>query len=126
MTETEKVVREFWRLMNTNDFYSVSAVLAPGFILEWPQSGERIRGYKNFAAVNSEYPAHGLWKFTINTIAAGLGVVATDVSVTDGAICARVLSFFTVGDRKITRVTEFWPDPFPAPENRKHLVEKIK
>ena len=38
-----EVVSEFWRLMATNDFASVAAVLAPEFRLEWPQSKERIR-----------------------------------------------------------------------------------
>lgn len=34
------VVREFWRLMASNDFHSVAAVLASDFVLEWPQSNE--------------------------------------------------------------------------------------
>jgi ketosteroid isomerase-like protein len=126
MTATEKIVREFWRLMGTNDFYSASAVLAPDFMLDWPQSGERIRGAENFAAVNSEYPAHGPWKFRINSLVAGPDSAVTDVNVTDGAIRARAITFFTVEKGKIARITEFWPDPFPAAENRKHLVERIK
>ena len=43
-TSAAAVVREFWRLMATNDFASVASVLAPSFVLEWPQSSERIRG----------------------------------------------------------------------------------
>ncbi|MBK8232503.1 MAG: hypothetical protein IPK72_18470 [Candidatus Eisenbacteria bacterium] len=31
------VVREFWRLMASNDFSSLQAVLADEFILEWPE-----------------------------------------------------------------------------------------
>jgi hypothetical protein len=31
-----EVAGEFWRLMATNDFSSVAAVLAPDFVLEWP------------------------------------------------------------------------------------------
>ena len=49
----EDVVREYWRLMATNDFASVSAVLAPEFVLDWPQSNERIRGGDNFARMNT-------------------------------------------------------------------------
>jgi hypothetical protein len=33
-----EVVREFCQLMSGNDFYAVAAVLAPEFMLEWPQS----------------------------------------------------------------------------------------
>ncbi len=53
------LVEQFWQLMASNDFYAVSAVLSEDFVLEWPQSGERIRGAENFAKMNAEYPAHG-------------------------------------------------------------------
>jgi len=117
------VVREFWRLMATNDFASVAAVLAPDFVLEWPQSRERIRGPAHFVRMNQEYPAHGPWRFTINRIVAGAGEAVSDVSITDGVHSARALSFFTIEDGRVTRMVEYWPEPYPAPANRAHLVE---
>lgn len=125
-----EVVHEFWRLMATNDFYSVAAVLAPDFVLDWPQSNERIRGAEHFAQMNAEYPAHGPWVFKLNRLVCGTpaGDVAeavSDVSVTDGVQHARAISFFTIIDGKITHLVEFWPEPFPAPANRQHLVEPL-
>lgn len=119
------VVREFWRLMGTNDFHSVSVVLAPEFVLEWPQSNERIRGAERFARMNQEYPANGSWAFTLNRLVAGNGEVVSDVSISDGVQTARAISFFTVVGGKITRLVEFWPEPYPAPANRAHLVEPL-
>jgi ketosteroid isomerase-like protein len=126
MTSAAAVVREFWRLMATNDFASVASVLAPGFVLEWPQSNERIRGPERFVTVNVEYPAHGPWRFTINRIVGGEGDVATDVSVTDGVQHARAISFFTVAGGRIARLVEYWPEPFAARTERSHLVEPIE
>ena len=83
------------KLMGSNDFRSVGAVLAEDYILEWPRSKERIRGKGNFAAMNEEYPAHGRWRFTLNRIVGNEKEVVTDVSVTDGVQNARVISFFT-------------------------------
>ena len=60
-----EIAREFWRLMNTNDFHAVGAVLADDFILDWPQTNERIRGRERFATVNVEFPASGVWVFTV-------------------------------------------------------------
>lgn len=120
------VVREFWRLMGTNDFHSVSAVLAPEFVLEWPQSKERIRGAERFAQMNQEYPAHGSWVFTLNRLVAGNGEVVSDVSISDGVQTARAISFFTVAAGKITHLVEFWPEPYAAPANRAHLVERLQ
>ncbi|WP_457328690.1 nuclear transport factor 2 family protein [Rhizobacter sp. P5_C2] len=119
-------VQTFWRLMATNDFFSVAQVLAPGFVLEWPQSNERIRGAENFARMNSEYPAHGPWRFTVNRLVGAQGEAVSDVSVTDGVQSARALSFFTVEDGLITRLVEFWPEPYAALANRAHLVEPIE
>ena len=121
-----EVVREFWRLMATNDFQSVGAVLSPLFVLEWPQSNERIRGAELFARMNAEYPAHNRWAFTVNRIVAEELEAVSDVTVTDGVQVARAISFFAIEDGKISRLVEFWPELFPAPANRAHLAERIK
>ena|SRR5579859_715357 len=120
------VVQEFWRLMATNNFHAVAAVLAQDFVLEWPQSKERIRGATNFALLNTEYPAQGPWVFTINRIVGSEKEAVSDVFVTDGVLRARAISFFTVEHGKITRMVEFWPDPYTAPFDRTQFVERIE
>jgi GNAT superfamily N-acetyltransferase/ketosteroid isomerase-like protein len=118
-------VHEFWRLMGTNDFVAVGVVLAPEFVLEWPQSHERIRGAANFAQMNAEYPAAGPWRFTVHRAVANGDQVVTDTSVSDGQTMGRALTFFTVRKGRIVHITEFWPDPFAAPANRARLVESM-
>ena len=120
-----KIVERYWELMRTNDFRSVGSVLGAEFVLEWPQSKERIRGKDNFAAMNEEYPCHGRWEFTINRIVGNDDEAVSDVWVTDGVQKARVVSFFSVRDGMIVKMVEFWPEDYPAPENRNHLVEKM-
>ena len=112
--------------MATNDFDSVAAVLAPDFVLEWPQSGERIRGPERFARMNREYPAHGPWRFTVHRVVGGVSEAVSDVAVTDGVQAARALSFFTVTNGRIVRLVEFWPEPYDPPANRAHLVERMR
>ncbi|WP_127997189.1 nuclear transport factor 2 family protein [Piscinibacter defluvii] len=123
-SSAEAVVREFWHLMGTNDFHSVKAVLAPELVVEWPQSGERMRGPENFARMNAEYPTAGRWRFSINHLIASGEEVVTQVSLTDGAQSAEPVSFFTVRAGKVVRLVEYWPDPFAPAENRRHLVER--
>ena len=123
--EAVALAEQFWQLMRTNDFRSVGSVLSDDFVLEWPQSNERIRGRENFAAMNEEYPAHGRWQFKVNRIVGDDKEAVSDVSVTDGVQNARAISFFTIRNEKIARIVEFWPEPFPARDDRKHLVEKI-
>jgi len=122
---SKKIVEGFWAAMQTNDFKAAGEFLHDDYILEWPQSGERIRGRANFVAVNEQYPAHGRWEFIIHRIIAEGDEVLSDVSVTDGAITGRVITFSTVRDGKILHQTEFWPDPFEPPAWRAGWVEKI-
>ena len=112
--------------MASNDFGSVSAVLAPEFVLEWPQSKERIRGAANFVRMNQEYPAHGPWQFTINRVVGTELAAVSDVTVTDGVQAGRAISFFEVAQGKVVRIVEFWPEPYAAPANRAHLVEQLE
>jgi len=119
----DEVVRKYWSLMQSNDFHAVGQVLSDEFVVEWPQSRERIRGRQNFALMNAEYPAHGPWHFQINTIVAAGREAVSDVSLTDGVQQARVISFFTVSEDRIEKMVEFWPDPFSPESNRRHLVE---
>lgn len=121
----ESVVREFWRLMATNDFYSVKSVLSSELIVEWPQSRERIRGPERFCQMNAEYPTDSRWHFQINRLVASGEAVVTQVSLTDGTQSAEPISFFTVQAGRITRLVEYWPEPFPPAENRRHLVEPM-
>ena len=124
-TSASETVHQFWRLMASNDFQSVTEVLSPQFVLEWPQSSEIIRGPERFALMNSEYPSHGTWSFTIHRMVAAEREVVTDVTVTDGVLSARAISFFTVDRGLITRLREFWPEPYDPPANRAHLVEPL-
>ena len=109
--------------MATNDFNSVAAVLADDFVLEWPQTCERIRGAENFIAMNRDYPAHGVWRFNINRLVGDDQQVVSDVTITDGVQQARALSFFTVQEHRIVRLVEFWPTPHAAPAHRTNAVE---
>jgi ketosteroid isomerase-like protein len=125
LMDSEALVREFWRLMATNDFHAVKRVLAAGFVMEWPQSNERIRGADNFARMNAEYPTTGRWQFRINRLVASAHEVVTQVSVSDGVQSAEPVSFFSVADGRIARLVEYWPEPFTAAENRRHLTEPM-
>lgn len=124
--DSRRVIERFWAAMQTNDFKRAGEILHDDYILEWPQSGERIRGRVNFVAINENYPAHGHWQFVIHRIIAEGDQVVSDVDVTDGVITGRVITFSTVQDGKILKQTEFWPAPFEAPDWRAGWVGKME
>jgi ketosteroid isomerase-like protein len=122
----KQVVADFWATMQTNDWRAAGALLADAYVLEWPQSGERIVGRDNFAAMNEHYPAAGRWQFTVHRLLADGAQVVSDVTVTDGARVDRAITFSTVRDGKIVQQVEFWPEPFAAPAWRAALVERAE
>lgn len=124
--DSKQVVQQFWGAMQDNDFRRAGELLHDEYVLEWPQSGERIRGRANFVAVNENYPAAGRWNFTIHRLIAEGDNIATEITVTDGAIAGRVITFSTVRNGKIVRQTEYWPDPFEPATWRAQWVELIE
>jgi len=99
---------------------SAGKVLAPDFVLEWPQSKGRVRRTEHFARMNVEFPAHGPLRFTINRLVGGETEAVTVVSVTDATQAARAISFFSVTNGKVDHFAEFWPEPYPSPTNRSY------
>jgi limonene-1,2-epoxide hydrolase len=123
--EGKQIVEQFWLAMQSNDFKAAAKYLHDDYVLEWPQSGERIRGPANFVAINENYPAHGRWNFNVQRILADGNQVVSDVSVTDGVISGRVITFSTIQDGKISYQLEFWPDPFEPATWRANWVERM-
>ncbi len=123
--DSKQVVQQFWGAMQDNNFRRAGELLHDEYVLEWPQSGERIRGRANFVAVNENYPAAGRWHFTIHRLIAEGDTVATEITVTDGAVTGRVITFSTVLDSNIVRQTEYWPDPFEPAAWRAQWVERM-
>ena len=121
----KQVVAAFWAAMSANDFPAAGRWLHDDYVLDWPQSGERIRGRANFVAVNAHYPAAGRWQIALVRLLAEGDEVASQVTVTDGVVHAQAITFSTVRDGLILRQTEYWPDPFPAPAWRAQWVEQI-
>jgi limonene-1,2-epoxide hydrolase len=126
VTDTSRqIVQQFWAAMQTNDFRAAAKLLDDSYLLEWPQSGERVRGPANFVAVNEHYPAAGRWQFTVHRLIADGSEVASDVTVTDGVMVSRAITFSTIRAGRIVRQVEYWPDPFEAAAWRAEWVEQV-
>ena len=122
-TTNRHTVESLWHAFDRFEFEAVAPLLHDDFVLEWPQSGERIRGRDNFIAINKHYP--GQWRITIQRLVACGDEVVTEITATYGDQVARAVSFFQLQDGKIIRVREFWPDPFDAPPWRYQWVERM-
>jgi ketosteroid isomerase-like protein len=127
MAEMSKgVVERFWKLMDANDFRAAGELLHDQYILEWPQSGERVKGREHFVAINTNYPVHGRWHVAILRLVSEGDEVVSEVNVTDdGDVNMRAITFSTVRDGRILRQREFWPEPFEPAAWRAQWVERM-
>ncbi|WP_045462024.1 nuclear transport factor 2 family protein [Vibrio hyugaensis] len=120
------IVLNFWNVMASNDFYAAAECLSTDCTVIWPLTKEVIRGRKNFAELNSAYPADGKWTFTIERVVADADQVVTDVIVSDGVRSDRVITFHTVRDGLICKQVEYWPEDYAAADWRAQWVERAE
>ncbi|WP_404405884.1 nuclear transport factor 2 family protein [Pelagibacterium halotolerans] len=125
MTDGAVLASEYWRRMNTNRWALAGELFAPDFEIVWPQSGEVISTLDNFVALNENYPASGPWTFTVHRLIGSGRQAASETLVSDGSVETVALSFFECADDKISRLTEYWPEAFEAPEWRAQWVERM-
>ncbi|PIE09949.1 MAG: polyketide cyclase [Rhodobacterales bacterium] len=123
----DQTLRDYWAAMGTNDFSKAALFLSDEIEIDWPQSGERIKGRSNFVAINEAYPAANAWRFTVLSIVAQGEKVVTVTDVTDGAMTARAVTFSDIdpGTGLIAKQVEYWPDPYDAPPWRQAWVSPI-
>jgi ketosteroid isomerase-like protein len=121
--ENKQVVERLWQLAEKQDWEGAGALLHDDFVQEWPQSGERIRGRDNSMAVNKNYP--GFPTMTMRRALAGGDIVTTEVTLDYGGQVYRGVSIFELRDGKILSETDYFAEPFEAPQWRAQWVERM-
>ena len=120
-----RLAQALWEAIGAEDWEAVAGYVHENFVQEWPQSGERIVGRDNAIAINRHFPG-GLPRMKFRrTVAAGpLAVLQVELTYADGSRYLGV-SVIELRDGKIARETDYFAQPFPAPQWRAQWVEKM-
>jgi hypothetical protein len=94
------------------------------YVMEMPQSGERIRGREKMRAFQEAYPNPPSMQLRRVIVREGLWVVEI-VSDYGGRIYNSVL-IIELRDGKMYRDTRYYSEPFEAPEWRAQWVERME
>jgi SnoaL-like protein len=121
--ENIELAERIWSGLNEQNWSVLEDAIADDCIQEWPQSGERIRGKANIIAVNQNYP--GLPKATLRRTVAGDKMVTTETELDYGGKIYHSVSIFEIEGGKVIRETDYFAEPFEAPEWRAQWVERI-
>jgi ketosteroid isomerase-like protein len=110
--------------INARDLEGLDRVFTKDVIMEWPQSGERIRGEKNRREIYSRFPS--LPKVTPRRVSGSgdLWVLEASLDYGDGDPYQAVF-ILEMRDGLIAKETAYWSKPFPAPDWRAAWVERI-
>jgi ketosteroid isomerase-like protein len=123
--DARQVAEAVWRALGASDWDAASGYLHDDFVQEWPQSGERIVGRDNAIAINQNFPG-GLPTMRFRRTLAGGDLVVLEVELTygDGSRYLGV-SVIELRDGKVAKETDYFAQPFQAPQWRAQWVERM-
>ena len=92
-------------------------------IIEWPQSGELIRGADNRRSIYQTFPQ--LPTITPRRLSSSGDLVVAEAHMDYSGPTYEAIFIFEFRDRKIAKEIAYWSESFPAPDWRAQWVEKI-
>jgi hypothetical protein len=113
-----------WAASDANDFELEHQIYGEDAVLEYPQSGERIRGRRNIQASRAAQPS--LKRFTVGRIHGAAGLWVTEFVLTYDGKPSYAVSIMEFKDGKVARETQYFGDPFEPGSSRAQWVELMR
>ena len=121
--EIRAALDRHWAASDANDFETEHDIYRDDVVLEYPQSGERIRGRRNIQASRAVQPNQK--RFTVRRIIGAGDLWVTELVLTYDGRPSYTVSIMEFRDDKVARETQYFGDPFEPGPSRAHLVERM-
>jgi hypothetical protein len=112
-----------WAASDANDFEAEHDIYREDAVLEYPQSGERIRGRRNIQASRLAQPS--MKRFTVRRILGAADLWVTEFIITYDARPSYTVSIMEFRDGQVAREIQYFGDPFEPGPSRAQWVERI-
>ncbi|MGO9683651.1 MAG: nuclear transport factor 2 family protein [Beijerinckiaceae bacterium] len=113
-----------WAASDANDFEAEHEIYHDDAVLEYPQSGERIRGRRNIQA--SRFAQPNKKRFTVRRVLGGADLWVTELVLTYDGLPSYTVSIMEFNDGKVARETQYFGDRFEPGASRAQWVERIR
>ena len=113
-----------WEASDTNNFEAEHEIYLDDAVLEYPQSGERIRGRGNIQA--SRFAQPNKKRFTVRRILGVADLWVTEFVLTYDGLPSYTVSIMEFRDGKVARETQYFAAPFEPGPSRAQWVEPIR
>jgi len=116
-------LRRHWEASDANDFATEHQIYRDDAVLEYPQSGERIRGRANIQASRSAQP--NLKRFTVRRMLGGGDLWISELVMTYDGRPSYVVSIMEFDGGQVVHETQYFSDPFEPGPSRAQWVETM-
>jgi hypothetical protein len=119
--EVKQALNRHWAASDANDFDVEHEIYHEDAVLEYPQSGERIRGRDNIQASRVAQPNSK--RFKVRRIVGSGDLWVTEFMLTYDGQPSYTISLMEFLDGKVARETQYFGDPFEPGPSRALFVE---
>ncbi len=112
-----------WAASDASDFEAEHEIYREDAVLDYPQSGERIRGRRNIQESRRLQP--NTKHFTVRRIVGSGDLWVTEFVLSYDGAPSYTVSIMEFRDGKVAHETQYFADPFEPGPSRAHLVERM-
>jgi hypothetical protein len=121
--EIRAALDRHWAASDANDFETEHKIYQEDAVLEYPQSGERIRGRWKIQASRAAQPNKK--RFTVRRIIGSGNLWVTEFILTYDGRPSYTVSIMEFRDGKVAHETQYFADPFEPGPSRAQWVERM-
>jgi hypothetical protein len=111
-----------WDASDRGDFAVEHDIYREDAVLDYPQSGERIRGRRNIQESRLVQPSKK--RFTIRRMTGGGDLWVTEFVLSYDGVPSFAVSIMEFREGLVVHETQYFADPFQPGPSRAHLVER--
>jgi ketosteroid isomerase-like protein len=121
--EIRAALDRHWAASDANDFETEHSIYREDAVLEYPQSGERIRGRRNIQITRAKQPSKK--RFAVRRVSGSGDFWVTEYILTYDGKPSYTVSIMEFSGGKVARETQYFADPFEASAWRAQWVERM-
>jgi hypothetical protein len=121
--EIRAALDRHWAASDANDFETEHSIYHEDAVLEYPQSGERIRSRANIQISRTRQPNNK--RFTVRRIIGNGDLWVTEFVLSYDGKPSYTVSIMEFRGDKVARETQYFADPFEPGASRAQWVERM-
>jgi hypothetical protein len=118
-----QALERHWAASDASDFEAEHDIYRDDAVLDYPQSGERIRGRRNIQESRRLQP--NTKHFTVRRIVGSGDLWVTEFVLSYDGAPSYTVSIMEFRDGKVAHETQYFADPFEPGPSRAQLVERM-